>query len=325
MSVANLSSMNQTPISQTMTMGLLPQSQLNYQTLFMAFAFNVMLTVGLIHIGAIQPSRVVVVAKRLIYTPLVTTETLPAERQPAIKPYEPAVVAKLIISRSAVVIRPALVEPPKVDIKPAAPVLTDLSVSLPKLAPQVQVGAFAPTKETPILSKSLPSERVQTGGFGDPNGVKGHGDEKSQVTISSLGSFDMPSGSGYGNGTGSARGKAGIVATSGFDSQPDAPGPTATVQTPTHDTSKPVEILGHVRPDYSEEGRKLGIQGEVLLRVRFTASGQVSVLNVVQGLGHGLDEQAERVAGKIRFKPAESNGQRVDSVATVHIIFELAS
>ena len=135
MSVANLSSMNQTPISQPMTMGLLPQSQLNYQTMFMAFAFNVMLTVGLIHIGAIQPSRVVVVAKRLIYTPLVTTETLPAERQPAIKPYEPAVVAKLIISRSAVVIRPALVEPPKVDIKPAAPVLTDLSVSVPKLAP----------------------------------------------------------------------------------------------------------------------------------------------------------------------------------------------
>ena len=81
MSVANLSSMNQPPISQTMTMGLLPQSQLNYQTLFMAFAFNVMLTVGLIHIGAIQPSRVVVVANRLIYTPLVTTETLPAERQ----------------------------------------------------------------------------------------------------------------------------------------------------------------------------------------------------------------------------------------------------
>jgi TonB family protein len=317
--------MKQTPMSQTMTMGLLPQSKLNYQTLFMAFALDAILIMGLVHIGVMKANSVVVVAKRLIYTPLVTTETLPAKRQPAIKPYEPAVVAKLIIPRSAVVIRPALVEPPKVDIKPAAPVLTDVSVSLPKLAPQVQVGAFAPTKETPTLSKSLPSERVQTGGFGDPNGVKGHGDGKSQLTISSLGAFDMPSGSGYGNGTGNARGKAGIVATSGFDSQPDAPGTTATVHTPSHDTGKPVEILGHDRPDYSEEGRKLGIQGEVLLQVRFTASGQVSVLNVVQGLGHGLDEQAERVAEKIRFKPAESNGQRVDSVAIVHVIFELAS
>jgi hypothetical protein len=42
-------------------------------------------------------------------------------------------------------------------------------------------------------------------------------------------------------------------------------------------------------------------------------------------LGHGLDEQAERAAEKIRFKPAESNGQQVDSIAIVHVIFELAS
>ena len=312
-------------MNQTMTMGLLPQSKINYPTLFIAFALHGMLITGLVHAGVIKPDRIAVVTERLVYTPLVLTESLPAEPQPKIKEYEPTVVAKLVIPKFSPVIRTALVPPPKLEIKAKSPVLTDAPVSLPKLAPQVQVGAFAPTKEKPTLPSPLPSEQVQTGGFGDPNGVKAHGDGKSQVTISSLGSFDMPSGPGYGNGTGGAHGKAGIVAPSGFDLKPDVTVSNAIAHAPLHDTGKPVEILSHDRPDYTEEGRKLGIQGEVLLRVRFSASGQVCVLNVVQGLGHGLDEQAERAAEKIRFTPAESNGQQVDSVAVVHVIFELAS
>ena len=312
-------------MNQTMTMGLLPQPKINYSTLFMAFVLHVALIAGLVHIG-IKPARsVVVAAKRLVYTPLVSTATLPARPQLKIKAYQPTVVAELVIPKPVPVIRPAFVEPPKLEIKAKAPILTDVQVPLPKLAPQVQIGAFAPAKEKPTLPKSLPSEQVQTGGFGDPNGVKGHGDTKSQATIASLGSFNMPSGPGYGNGTGGAHGKAGIVAPSGFDQKPGPSVSTAIVHASLRETGKPVEILGRARPDYTEEGRKLGIQGEVLLRVRFAASGQVCVLNVVQGLGHGLDEQAERAAEKIKFKPAESNGQQVDSVAIVHVIFELAS
>jgi TonB family protein len=313
-------------MNQTMTMGLLPQPKINYSTLFMAFVLQIMLIASLVHLGVLKPGRdAVVVAKRLVYTPLVSTATLPARPQPTIKAYQPIVVAELVIPKRLSAVRPSLVEPPKLEMKAKVPVLTDAPVSLPKLAPQVQIGAFTPAKEKPTLPKSLPSEQVQTGGFGDPNGVTGHGDGKSQLTIASLGSFDMPSGPGYGNGTGGARGKAGIVSPSGFDAKPDASISTAIVHAPVHESGKPVEILGRARPDYTEEGRKLGIQGEVLLRVRFTASGQVSVLNVVQGLGHGLDEQAERAAEKIRFKPAESNGQQVDSIAIVHVIFALAS
>ena len=309
-----------------MTMGLLPQSTFNYPTLCIAFALHVMLVTGLMHVGIIKPDRIVgVVANRQVYTPLVSTEASPPKPRVKIKAYEPPAVTKLVIPKLYPVIRPSAVEPPKLEIKAKLPVLPETHVSLPKLGLQVQVGAFAPTKEKPTLPRSLPSAQVQTGGFGDPNGVKSRGDGKSLRTISSLGSFDMPSGPAYGNGTGGAQGKAGIVALSGFDLKPDLPASTGIVQAPLHDTGKPVEILGHDRPDYTEEGRKLGIEGEVLLRVRFTASGQVCVLNVVQGLGHGLDEQAKRAAEKIRFKPAESNGQPVDSVAVVHVIFELAS
>jgi TonB family protein len=312
-------------MKQTMTIGLLPRSQFSYSTLFVSLALHIVCVIALVHFGIIKPARVVVAARRLVYTPLVSTETSFARPQPKIKAYEPPVVGELVIPKLPAVSRPALVEPPKLKIKAEVPVLTAAPVSLPKLAPQVQVGAFAPVKEKPTLPKSLPSEKVQTGGFGDPNGVKGHSEDKSKVTISSLGSFDMPSGAAYGNGTGGAHGKAGIVASSGFDLKTDLPVTTAIVHAPVHDTGKPVEIIGHDKPDYTEEGRKLGIQGEVLVRVRFTASGQVRVLSVVQGLGHGLDEQAERAAEKIRFKPAESNGQQVDSIAIVHVIFELAS
>jgi TonB family protein len=312
-------------MNQTLTMGLLLQPKLNYRSFCIALALHGMAIAGLVHVGLIKPDRVLAVTKSMVYTPLVLPETAPVRPQPRIKAYEPPVVARLVIPKFTPVIRPAVVEPPKLEIETKAPVLTNAPVPTLKLAPQVQVGAFTPTKEKPTLPKPLPAEHVQTGGFGDPNGVKGQGDGKSQLTISSLGSFDMPNGPGYGNGTGGARGKAGIVSSSGFDPKPEATVSSAIVHAPVHDIGKPVEILSHDRPDYTEEGRKLGIQGEVLLRVRFGASGQVCVLDVVQGLGHGLDEQAERAAEKIKFKPAESNGQRVDSVAVVHVIFELAS
>jgi TonB family protein len=51
----------------------------------------------------------------------------------------------------------------------------------------------------------------------------------------------------------------------------------------------------------------------------------VEVLGVERGLGHGLDESAMNAARKIRFKPAQRQGQAVDYNATVHIVFELAS
>jgi TonB family protein len=85
-----------------------------------------------------------------------------------------------------------------------------------------------------------------------------------------------------------------------------------------------VEILAKPKPVYTEEARRLGLQGEVLVQVLFGANGQAQVLRVVRGLGHGLDEAAVSAAGKIRFKPAQQNGQPIDSSAVVHVVFELA-
>jgi TonB family protein len=87
----------------------------------------------------------------------------------------------------------------------------------------------------------------------------------------------------------------------------------------------PVEIISKPRPVYTEEGRKLKIEGEVLLEVVFSANGQIRIMKLVRGLGHGLDESAVRAAEKIQFKPAVKDGQPTDSQAVLHIAFQLAS
>ena len=87
---------------------------------------------------------------------------------------------------------------------------------------------------------------------------------------------------------------------------------------------RPLEILSKPTPEYTDEARSARIEGIVTLDLEFTAAGDVRVLRVVRGLGHGLDEAAERAALRIRFKPAQSNGQAVDSRATVHITFRLS-
>jgi len=86
-----------------------------------------------------------------------------------------------------------------------------------------------------------------------------------------------------------------------------------------------IEILFKPRPSYTDEARRLGIEGDVLLDTWFGANGQVRVERVLRGLGHGLDESAIRAAAGIRFRPATAGGLAVDIRATVHIEFQLAN
>ena len=202
---------------------------------------------------------------------------------------------------------------------------------------------------TPTIA-AAPSN-VQTGGFGDPNGIPAKDGHGKPVNIASLGSFDLPSGPGYGNGTGGAKGVRGVVASSGFGNGvatgdgsgrinatrgnvqaggfSDAQTAIATA-TPVKAAQPvaapliPAEIISKPTPLYTEEARKMRIQGEVLLRVVFEADGRIQVLGVVRGLGYGLDDEAVRAAEQIRFKPALRNGQPADSTAVLHIVFQLA-
>jgi TonB family protein len=310
----------------TLTMELFPERKINYPALLTAFVFQSMLVVALIHFASINRVQVIVAARSLVYTPLaeITESVVPQTR---IRAYAPPIVRRLVISKSSPLVRipaPVVVEPPKVEVQAKAPALPIMSVPLPK--PTVQVGAFLHATEKPSLPKATPAAQVQTGGFGDPNGVKGEGGGKSKVTVATLGVFGVPDGPGYGNGAGDGHGRTGTVQSSGFGDESAASGGVVKAQPlPERNAGKSVEIVSKPTPSYTEEARQLRLEGEVLLRVQFLTSGEVRILKVLQGLGHGLDEQAMHAAERIKFKPAEHDGQQIDSEATVHIIFELAS
>jgi TonB family protein len=229
-------------------------------------------------------------------------------------------------------------------------------VNLPEAGPVipkqlVKTNVFS-TGSSATATMAAAPQKVQTGGFGDPNGVPASENHGRPITIAQAGAFDMPRGPGYGNGTGGAKGARGVVASSGFgsgvaigDGSGRVSASRGTVRqggfgdadvVPAASLSKtktaepvvktvPAEITYKPRPVYTEEGRKLKIEGEVLLEVVFTATGQIRIGRIVQGLGHGLDESAIHAAEKIQFKPALKNGQPADFEAVLHIVFQLAS
>jgi TonB family protein len=212
----------------------------------------------------------------------------------------------------------------------------------------VHTGAFNPGSMAKGTVKR-PLREVQTGGFGANNGIPNDPAADSRTRVAQLGSFDLPSGPGEGNGTGGARGVRGTVASAGFGngigeasgSRPNHSGAqsvhqggfgsvvTGTKAPQTHSAApdaafKPVVILAKPDPVYPPEARRDHIEGQVILSVLFGASGNLRVLKVEHGLGHGMDAAAIEAAEQIKFKPAERDGRPVDSTAMVHIIFQLA-
>jgi TonB family protein len=301
-----------------MTIALLPERKINRPAVAISFTAQAVFVVMLIQLGQIQPTKTGSAAKHMIYTPIVSAEVTPKLRT-QIKFY----VRPLVVKNSSTAMVIPTIEPPKVlaSNQPLPDLPKPLAI-VPR--PVVQTGAFTSVLEKPIITKPVATARVQTGGFGDPNGVKGTGNGK-RLQIASLGSFGMPMGPENGNGTGGAYGITGVLQSSGFGAVSDAAKYSRPTAEPIGDTGSPVEISSKSRPDYTEDGRKHSVEGEVTLEVIFTAAEQVLVVRIVRGLGYGLDEQAIRAAQQIRFKPAQLGGQPIDSRAVVHMIFQLAS
>ncbi|MGA2248913.1 MAG: energy transducer TonB [Verrucomicrobiota bacterium] len=121
-------------------------------------------------------------------------------------------------------------------------------------------------------------------------------------------------------GTGGS-GSYGKVASAGIPGVTQAAVPQRVVSSPT---TTDLEVLSKPPVQYTNEARQLKVQGDVVLRVTFLANGQIVVQGIVRGLGHGLDEEARRVASQIRFRPATRDGRPVDLTTTITISFQLA-
>jgi TonB family protein len=246
--------------------------------------------------------------------------------------------------------KPKVEDAPAPEVKIATKKLDPLPPSTAPVIPKqlVRTNLFSTGSSAPQSIVRAP-DKVQTGGFGDPNGIPAKTTQTRAVNIAASGGFDMPTGPGNGNGTGGANGARGVVASTGFgggvatgnahasspqgavrqagfgDADVAAP-PTVQSRPAAPAAAKivPAEILSKPTPIYTEEARAQRIEGEVLLQVVLEASGKLRVLKIVHGLGHGLDDAAVNAAQQIRFKPALQDGQPSDSTVVLHIIFQLA-
>jgi TonB family protein len=338
-------------------LGLLPEKKWDWRTFATSYGILAGLILLLIIVGVMTSDSllpgVTYHVMELVPRPSLRPDRLPRPKplpvHAKLLPPEPVFQApKLIVPKEVRTPKPQPqeVEAPKVTVNNFTPaVLKATSGARPVL---IHTGDFQGSSVAPTVN--APIEKVQTGGFGDPNGLKPSDNSKANARLlaSTAGSFDMPVGQGQGNGSVGAKGIKGTVAsadfgsgiatggqgdgrrsghgvqTSGFGAQEVAQNTPHVQRVDSGPPTSSVEITYKPNPIYTDEARNLKLEGEVLLEVQFAANGQLHVNRVVRGLGHGLDEAAVAAANKMRFKPAMRNGLAMDSTAVVHVVFQLA-
>jgi len=346
------------PAYRGFQLGLLPERKINRRAVATAYGLVALVLLIVINLGIYLPERLQLReyhVTELIPMPSLRPEPEPVKAKPQMKAkLLPAVKApvfeepKLVMPKEVRHEIPQPVEAPKVVVNNFQP--PQLKLVVGGARPQLlHTGDFGETGSSQAPTVNAAIQKVQTGGFGDPNGLQGTGKQGAKLYAAPTGSFDMPAGPGQGNGTGGAKGIKGTVASADFgngvatggkgDGRSNGKGNIATggfgseqvvhqgpkiAQVDSGPATSPVQITFKPNPVYTDEARSLKLEGEVLLEVSFSANGTLQVNRVVRGLGHGLDEAAIAAANKIRFKPALRFGTPVDSIAVVHVTFQLA-
>jgi TonB family protein len=304
---------------------LLPEFQLGMRPLFASGLVNCAILVLLL--GLFTVSHKEFEPRRMETSEII----FPTEPPPtiAIKPPSPA-IPKVSVPASPVPALPRLQPPriktPRVETlpQPRLPVLTEEAELHPLVAPKPSV-VLAPQPK-PALAAAPTA-------LGDANGVKPNPGAQAPPVVAALGNPNGGSPSsaphgvvgsvGIGAGSRSSSGATtGRVASAGIAGMAS----TATgrhADAPASPATTPPVLLSHAQPEYTTEAKQLKIQGDVVLRVRITESGEMVVLSVLRGLGHGLDEAAARSAPTYKFRPATKNGRPVDFTTNVIIKFQL--
>ena len=301
-------------------------------------------------------------ARRVIQSHYENTElivpTTPPPEQPKVHPVMPKLppvpeTPKLQMDAPKIQVPQPRAPEPK-------PVQMVAEVELPTVKAQQQV-VLAPQPKAALAAAAMPAQnnRVKPSTapvhLGQTFGVTPNPNASRPATIAAIGNpyggmqgpavapHGVVGSTGIGNGLkfGSNAGIQGRVASAGVPAATSSTGngtygkvasagiPTATAAPVIRPVALSIpatalEVILKPPVQYTAEARQLKVQGDVVLRVTFLASGQVVIHGVVRGLGHGLDEEARRVAQQIRFRPATLNGRAVDTTTTITITFQLA-
>jgi protein TonB len=83
-------------------------------------------------------------------------------------------------------------------------------------------------------------------------------------------------------------------------------------------------LIKEVKPKYTGEALRNGIQGTVLLEVVVTSDGCTSRIQVLRSLDRaGLDEEAKAAVAQWRFEPGRLGNVAVDVVVTIVVDFRI--
>src|SRR4030081_1526341 len=282
-------------------LGILPERKIDRRALVTSYSLITLALILLIHLSLRLPEKLQL--KQFHVTELIPMPALKPMRQPVKRTQIkakllPAVKLpvfqqpKLVVPREARREAPQPVDAPKVVVNQfAAPQLR--LVSGGARPPLVHTGDFGGSSQTPTVNAAV--QKVQTGGIGKSNGLKGTGKEGAKLYAAAAGGFDMPVGAGQGNGSGGAKGIKGTVAsadfgngiasggngdgrsngrgsgisTGGFGSEEVVHSGPKVHQADQGPPTNPVEITFKPNPVYTDEARNLKLEGEVLLEVMF--------------------------------------------------------
>ncbi|MEX2270826.1 MAG: energy transducer TonB [Vicinamibacterales bacterium] len=185
--------------------------------------------------------------------------------------------------------------PPQPPVRPVVRETTP--IEMPKPAPA------APAVVAPVVSAPA-----------DPE------DKAGTLDSTSNGAASSGAGSGGGAGTGSGTGMgegdgAGIGPGSGGGTGGGPYRPGSGIEPPS--------LLREIRPSYTDEARRQGVEGDVVLEIIVRRDGTVGEVRVLRRLGAGLDHKAIDAVRQWRFAPARRMGAPVDVVVEVAVEFKL--
>lgn len=341
------------------TFGLLPEPERSIGSFITSMAINGLMLAVFLYIGAVAKETIDQHRheETLLILPAKEPPPPPKAKIPPPPPVDPPKLVDVKFEAPKI----TLPKPePKPDLKP---IQIEAKQTMPVIREAKPAVILAPQPKSALAAAAMPAQdsrqKPSTAPvhFGQTFGVTPNPNATRPATVAAIGNpyggmrgpavapHGVVGSTGFGNGlkSGSNAGVVGKVASAPVQGIMNA-APTnmsqrakvASVAIPTatvaHASSPAKTVLASTQPEvsipkpvYTDEARHLKIQGNVVLRVTFFANGQIEVLGVLQGLGHGLDEQARSAVRQGRvLRPAMRNGQAVDMTTNITITFQLA-
>jgi periplasmic protein TonB len=204
--------------------------------------------------------------------------------------------------------------PPKVEKTKEPKPVAKSEIVQPKPTPP----PAAPPKEEPVKSIETKPTAItkseSTPEVAPTAQVEGGGSETGAGNLFGKGDTAVVPGSGTAGGGGG-------TANSGLGRGSGAPGlPAPTTPLRTNREAKPVQT---VRAAYPPMALRMGMEGDVTLKIEVDTDGKVTKVEITKSGGAGFDEEALKAVKQSRFEPAQKDGKNVPAEFTYIYRFRL--